>query len=160
MIRITKLTDYGIVLLSHIARDAQMQVHNVRDLAAESHLPLPTVSKILKTLARQGLLVSHRGVKGGYHLARRPEEISVAEIISALDGPIAVTDCSPNASGRCDLENLCCVRSNWQRINLAVRDTLEAISLADMAHPLPPTPGLWGNRNKRKKIEVLELCPR
>lgn len=160
MIRITKLTDYGIVLLSRIARDPQMQVHSVRDLAAEAHLPLPTVSKILKILARQGLLVSHRGVKGGYHLARRPEEISVAEIIGALDGPIAVTDCSPRSSCRCDLEKLCCVRSNWQRINLAVRDTLEAISLADMARPLPPGFGFVGKSHTQKKIEVLELCPR
>ncbi len=137
MIRITKLTDYGIVLLSRIARDSHEPMRTVRDLAEETHVPIPTVSKILKQLAHQRLLISHLGVKGGYSLARRPEEITMADIIGALDGPIAITDCSGHAPGKCELERLCAVRSNWQQINLAIRETLEGITLADMAQPLP-----------------------
>ena len=133
MIRITKQTDYGIVLLTHLAADPERQ-YNAPDLAAEAHLPLPMVSKILKLLAREGLLASHRGVKGGYSLARRPEAISMAEIIAALEGPIALTECI-SVEGDCSHEPLCPVRSNWRRINQAVRTALEGITLAEMAHP-------------------------
>jgi FeS assembly SUF system regulator len=133
MIRITKQTDYGIVLLTHLAADPERQ-YNAPDLAAEAHLPLPMVSKILKLLARESLLVSHRGVKGGYGLARQPEAISMAEIIAALEGPIAITECI-SVEGDCSHEPLCPVRSNWRRINQAVRTALEGITLAEMAHP-------------------------
>jgi FeS assembly SUF system regulator len=133
MIRITKQTDYGIVLLTHLATDPERQ-YNAPDLAAEAHLPLPMVSKILKLLAREGLLASHRGVKGGYSLARQPEAISMAEIIAALEGPIALTECI-SVEGDCSHEPLCPVRSNWRRINQAVRTALAGITLAEMAHP-------------------------
>ena len=92
MIRITKQTDYGIVLLTYLAGHTE-RLFNAPELAAETHLPLPMVSKILKVLTREGMLASHRGVKGGYSLARLPEEISMAEIIAALEGPIALTEC-------------------------------------------------------------------
>lgn len=136
MIRITKQTDYGIVLLTHLA--AQPDRHlNAPELAAETQLPLPMVSKILKLLVREGLLVSHRGVKGGYSLGRLPEEITMAEIISSLEGPIAITECI-EVSSDCSHEQLCPVRSNWQRINEAVRGALEGITLAEMTSPLAP----------------------
>lgn len=138
MIRISKLTDYGIMLLTYIARDSQLLMRNARDLAIEAHLPLPTVSKILKILARAGLLVAHRGMKGGFSLARPPEEISVADIISALEGPIAVTECSMHAPGICQLELQCPVGSNWRMINQAVLGALENLTLAAMTRPLPP----------------------
>ena len=133
MIRITKQTDYGIVLLTHLAADPERQ-YNAPELAAEAHLPLPMVSKILKLLAREGLLVSHRGVKGGYSLARQPQAISMAEIIAALEGPIAITECI-SVEGDCSHEPLCPVHSNWRRINQAVRTALEGITLAEMARP-------------------------
>src|SRR5215831_15995615 len=94
MIRITRLTDYGIVLLTHFARHPERLTRNAPELAAAAHLPLPTVSKILKILAREGLLVPHRGAKGGFSLAKPATDITVAEIISALEGPIALTECS------------------------------------------------------------------
>jgi FeS assembly SUF system regulator len=137
MIRITRLTDYGIMLLTYMAQDLALPMRTAPDLAAEAHLPLPTVSKILKVLARKGVLVAHRGVNGGFSLARRPEVIFIAEIITALEGPIALTECSADAPGRCQLERLCPVRSNWQRINQAVRTALERLTLADMTRPLP-----------------------
>ncbi len=136
MIRITKQTDYGIVLLTHLASQADRQL-NAPELAAETQLPLPMVSKILKILVREGLLASHRGVKGGYSLGRLPEEITMAEIISALEGPIAITECI-EVSSDCSHERLCPVRSNWQRINQAVRGALEGITLAEMTSPLAP----------------------
>jgi len=136
MIRITKQTDYGIVLLTHLANHPERSF-NAPELAAEAHLPLPMVSKILKILARDGLLVSHRGVKGGYGLARDASEISMAAVIAALEGPIAITQCI-DTSGDCSHEQLCPVRSNWQRINSALRSALDGISLAEMALPLRP----------------------
>src|SRR5436309_2720965 len=107
MIRITKQTDYGIVLLTHLAGAPERRV-NAPELAAETHLPLPMVSKILKLLVRERVLLSHRGVKGGYGLARAPEEISMAEVISALEGPIAITECIDENSG-CTHEPFCSV---------------------------------------------------
>ena len=135
MIRIAKLTDYGFVLLTHFARESADRVLNARDLAAEAKLPLPTVSKLLKLLSRAGLLVSHRGVAGGYSLARPPAEVSVAQIIAALEGPIAVTECSSDEHGLCTLESFCPTQSNWRKINTAVRRALEELTLADMVAP-------------------------
>ncbi len=133
MIRITKQTDYGIVLLTHLGAHAE-RTYNAPELSAEARLPLPMVSKILKLLAKEGLLASHRGVKGGYSLSRSPEEISMAEIVAALEGPIAITECI-SVESDCTHEAVCPVRGNWHRINEAVRRALEGISLAEMAHP-------------------------
>ena len=135
MIRITKQSDYGIVLMTRLANHSD-SLHNAASLAEKTQLPAPTVSKILKLLARAGLLESHRGVKGGYTLARAPESITVAEIITALEGPIAITECIEDGPGECSQEPFCGVRGNWQRINLAIRQALEAISLAEMTEPL------------------------
>ena len=99
MIRLGKLTDYGLVLMTYIAHSHDRSLHTARDLAVESRLPLPTVSKLLKELLQGGLLVSQRGIKGGYSLAREPREISVAEVIAVLEGPIALTECSTDISG-------------------------------------------------------------
>lgn len=136
MIRITKQTDYGIVLLTQMALEPNRQF-NAPELAEAAGLPLPMVSKILKQLVRERLLNSHRGVKGGYALARTADEISVAELIAALEGPIAITECI-SVEGDCSHEASCKVRSNWERINDAVRTALEGISLAEMARPHAP----------------------
>lgn len=133
MIRITKQTDYGIVLLTYLAAHPDRSF-NAPELAAEARLPLPMVSKILKLLAKEALLVSHRGVKGGYSLSRTPGEISMAEIVAALEGPIAITECV-SVDSDCTHEALCPARGNWHRINEAVRAALEGISLAEMTLP-------------------------
>ena len=140
MIRMTRLADYGIVLLTYFARDPDKTMHNSRDVAAAARLPLPTVNKILKALTRKGLLVSHRGVKGGYSLARRPEEISVADIITATEGPVALTQCTQSLPGLCVQESCCPVHGNWQRINDAIRLALESVKLSEMARPFPQQP--------------------
>jgi FeS assembly SUF system regulator len=140
MIRITKTTDYGIVLLTHMADDPETR-YNAPDLAHEAQLPQPMVSKILKLLAREGLLESHRGVNGGYALARPPREITVSEIIAALEGPIAITECIDDTPGECSQEPVCPLRSNWQLINNAIRGALDGLRLSDMSRPLPPPRG-------------------
>lgn len=136
MLRITKQTDYGIVLLTALAA-APARLWAASELAAEVHLPLPIVSKILKLLARAGVLASHRGAKGGYQLAAPPEKLSVATVIDALEGPIAITECIDGTPGECDQEATCSQRANWQLINRAIRQALEHISLADMARAEP-----------------------
>jgi FeS assembly SUF system regulator len=136
MIRLSKLTDYGLVLMSYVARSGGGTLHTARGLAVESGLPLPTVSKVLKTLLQSGFLVSHRGINGGYSLARDAQEISVAEIIAALEGPIALTECSTDISGLCDFEHGCPIKTNQRIINQVVRGALEKLTLADLIHPL------------------------
>lgn len=135
MIRMTKQADYGIVLMTHMARQPE-RLFNAPELAGEANLSQPMVSKILKPLARAGLLESQRGVNGGYSLARTAEEISVADIIAAVDGPIAITECIDDGPGACSQEALCPVRGNWQLINEVIRRGLAGISLAEMTQPM------------------------
>jgi len=141
LIRLSKLTDYGIVILAHLAGLARQEAatgerstHNARELALATALPVPVVSKVLKGLARRGVLESHRGAKGGYRLPRPPEEISVAEMIDALEGPVAMTECTV-ASELCDREGRCAVRGPWQTINEVVQGALEGVTLADLIDP-------------------------
>lgn len=130
MLRISRLTDYGTVVLAHLAND-QDSVASAADVAAATGLGLPTVSKIFKTLGKAGLVTSTRGAQGGYRLARKPTDISAADVIDALEGPVSITDCS--ASDRhCDLASHCNVGSAWQRINIAIRRALADISLLDL----------------------------
>ena len=136
MIRITRQTDYGIVLLSQMAASPPEEVHTAKQAAHQSGLPVPMASKILKALAREGLLVSHRGVRGGYRLAASPDSISVGAVIRALEGPIGITECSYNP-GACEQEGCCRVKTNWQRISVAVIDALDKIPLSEMASPHP-----------------------
>jgi FeS assembly SUF system regulator len=135
MIRLTKLTDYGFVMLTLFARGQGRSVHNAPEIAAEANVPLPTASKILKMLARDGLLIAHRGVKGGYQLARLPQEITVSDVIQALEGPISITECSDTGVSDCGLQGLCPVSSNWQRINQVVFQALRRITLAELCSP-------------------------
>ena len=121
MIRLGKLTDYGLVLMTCMAREHERQLHTARDLADKSKLPLPTVSKLLKQLMQGGLLVSHRGIKGGYSLSRVPEAISVADIVARLEGPIALTDCSTDIEGVCEIETCCPIKSNQRIISKVVQ---------------------------------------
>jgi FeS assembly SUF system regulator len=136
MVRLGKLTDYGLVLMTCIAKGQGAPIRTARDLARESRLPLSTVSKVLKGLLQSGLLISHRGIKGGYVLARDPHEISVLEMIAALEGPMALTECSTDVTGLCNLEQGCPIKSNQQIINQAVRGVLEKVTLSDLMEPM------------------------
>jgi FeS assembly SUF system regulator len=131
-----KLTDYGIVLLTQFAVRQDATSMTAREIASATKLPLPTVGKLLKQLSHNGLLSSHRGTKGGYSLARLAREITVAQIIEALEGPMALTECQ--APGVCEQEHFCSVKPNWLVINRTVRDALSNVTLADMTRPIGP----------------------
>jgi FeS assembly SUF system regulator len=135
MLRVTKLTDYGIVMMTCFATHPD-KTFNAKDMAGVVRLPLPVVSKVLKLLSRSGLLLSQRGTKGCYSLALEPKKITVAAIIQALEGPIAVTECTDAVKGDCGLETGCPVKTNWHLINKAIHRALEGITLAQMAQPL------------------------
>lgn len=132
MLRLSKLTDYATVILSFMAREktqvAAMEISTVTGIA------LPTVSKILKLLVNANVLISTRGVKGGYALARTPEEISVATVINALEGPIALTECSISHQG-CEQASGCDIGGNWSLINQTIHNALESVTLADLIRP-------------------------
>jgi FeS assembly SUF system regulator len=128
MLRITKLTDYAIIVLTHVAEDDRPQ-STARDIADRSKLPRPTVGKVLKTLARAGLVVASRGKKGGYNLAKPAKEISIADIIEAIEGPIALTECGDPSASACEMEACCPVRAHWLKIGGVVRRALQSLSL-------------------------------
>jgi len=134
MLRLNRITDYAIVVLAQMAREPDRLV-TAPVLAQDSGVPLPTVAKVLKDLVREGVLVSERGAHGGYRLARAPGDISVLEIVRALEGPVSLTACVDGTEGNCDVESLCPMRGNWDRVNHAIRAALESVSLAEMAVP-------------------------
>jgi FeS assembly SUF system regulator len=133
MLRLSKLTDYATVILSFMAKD-DGRVCAAIEIASVTGIALPTVSKILKALVNANVLVSTRGAKGGYALANSPENITVATIISALEGPIAVTECSISQEG-CEQASGCNLRGHWNVINRAIYNALESVTLADMIKP-------------------------
>lgn len=133
MLRISKLTDYATVLLTKLAVRKGACI-SATQLADATNLEVPTVSKVLKTLAKSGVINSVRGVNGGYRLSRSPESISVADVVRAMEGPIALTECALER-GLCSHEPTCHLRGNWQRIGQAVELALDALSLADLAAP-------------------------
>jgi len=131
MLRISRLTDYATVLLAALASEPQ-RVQTAASLAEQTHVAAPTVSKLLKQLQRAGLVSSTRGLHGGYQLARPAAQISAAAILDALEGPVALTDCSVG-HGQCEIEESCRVGRVWQRLNLAIRRALYDVSLAQLA---------------------------
>lgn len=130
MLRLSKLTDYAVVVLVRLS--AAPGVQTSPGIAAGIGLPEPTVAKVLKALAGHGLVASQRGARGGYRLMRPLSAIPVAEVIAAVDGPIALTACVDGSSGCCESEHLCPMRGRWDPVNTAIRAALSAISLADM----------------------------
>ena len=130
MLRISKLTDYGTVVLAHLAsRDDDLV--SAADVAGATGLAPPTVSKLLKALGRAGLVQSTRGAHGGYRLARAASEITAADVIDALEGPVSITECSSSDS-HCEHEGNCSVGGAWQQINVAIRRALDDVSLVDL----------------------------
>jgi len=119
------------VLLAALASEPQ-RVQTAASLAEQTHIAAPTVSKLLKQLQRAGLVSSTRGLHGGYQLARPAAQISAAAILDALEGPVALTDCSVG-HGQCEIEESCRVGRVWQRLNLAIRRALYDVSLAQLA---------------------------
>jgi len=130
--KINKLTDYSIVILTNLVAKDENAKHTAKELSEFSGIPLPTVTRILKMLSNKGILESQRGAQGGYELTKNSTEVSVAEVIEAMEGPIALTECASDDCG-CAFEPSCAVGKPWQKINKAVNDVLQNISLSDMS---------------------------
>ena len=133
MMRINKLTDYGIIIMTEIAAMDSTKVHTAKDISKRTNIPLPTVTSLLKKLSSEELLISQRGNQGGYALAESSSTISIATIIESIEGPIALTECSTNECA-CSYESKCSVEVPWQKINKTVKSALEEIKLNEMIH--------------------------
>lgn len=133
MLRISKLADYGTVIMNCLAKEPQT-ILSANDIARRVHLALPTTSKILKKLVAARLVISVRGVGGGYRLSRLPQEITVAEVVSALDGQPAITEC--NSGSKCSFDAICSIRDNWRLINKVIMAAFQSLTLADMTQSL------------------------
>lgn len=134
MLRLSKLTDYAMVSMVYLANHPK-QASNAKHIAEKTGIPLPTTRKLLKRLAQQQLLLAHRGIKGGYQLGLPAADISLGEIIQALEGPIALSECS-HSNHRCALEKHCMTQDNWRRISAFIQDTLINITVADLLQPI------------------------
>ncbi|MFK7886131.1 MAG: SUF system Fe-S cluster assembly regulator [Gammaproteobacteria bacterium] len=132
MLRMSKMTDYGTMVLAHIAAEPG-RIFAASEIAAETKLALPTVRKLLKMLSKAELVASYRGASGGYALSRPAEDISAAEILDALEGPVTLTECSASDS-QCRLEHSCGVGQSWQHINRLIRQSLEDVSLTQLCN--------------------------
>ena len=140
MIKLSRFADYAVVILSELARGGDTRMA-ASDIASKTNLPEPTVAKILKSLTRAKILTSTRGVTGGYGLARASEKITVADIITAMDGPIALTDCADDSA--CVMEGFCAMHGRWGKVNMAIRTALDSVTLVDlMIKPSPHGRGL------------------
>lgn len=135
MLRISKLTDYATLITNVLVDDWQTKISAV-DIAQKIQIPLPTASKVLKMLAHAGILNSYRGAEGGYALARDPNSISLAELITAMEGPMALTECNLD-EGVCEHEGNCMLQDNWHSVNAIVMEVLGKVTLAEMAKPIP-----------------------
>ena len=134
MFRLNRLTDYAVVVMSQMAT-RQEATSTAAEISRDTGVPLPTVAKVLNVLARGGLILSQRGASGGYALSRPAEEIGVADIIQAIEGPIALTACVDGSTAHCDVEGLCPMRGGWDKVNEAIRQALDQVTLADMVRP-------------------------
>ena len=138
MLRLSKLADYAVVVMVRLSHGGGSvgACHTSPSVAAMTGLPEPTVAKVLKALAAAGLVISQRGARGGYRLARPLQDVSIADVVSAIDGPIALAACVDGGTGTCESEALCPVRGRWDPVNQAVLQALRRITLADMAPPI------------------------
>lgn len=137
MLRVTKLTDYATVVLTVLAARPG-EVLSAAELAEQSGLETPTVSKLLKPLAQAGLVEGLRGVHGGYRLSRDSADITLIEVVEAMEGPLAMTECSQHES-HCGIAHQCGARANWRLINDVVADALRGVTLAQMLRSPSPS---------------------
>lgn len=142
MLRLSKLADYAVVVLVRLSHLDGCQTSP--GIAGMTGLPEPTVAKVLKALSAAGLVQSQRGARGGYRLVRPLAAIAIADVVAAIDGPIALAACVEGGAGGCEAEALCPVRGRWDPVNQAVLQALTRITLADMtagaARPRAPAP--------------------
>lgn len=136
MIKISRMADYGVLILAELSKDLSA-LRTASELTVLTGLPEPTVAKILKILVGTGLLTSVRGVHGGYLLKEGPSHISVASIITALDGPICLTACADGQEAECSLNTSCGLKGRWEGVNALIKSALESMTLADLLEAGP-----------------------
>ena len=152
MIKLNKMTDYAVVCLGMLARKSGSSM-SATELSKETGLTLFTVQKLLKLLmTKSELILAQRGSQGGYILNKSSSDISVAEIIEALDGPIALTACVDSSNSMCDASNICFLGGKWNKVNEVIRKTLNDISLDDLLNPTDTFP-----LKKNKEIILEEI---
>lgn len=134
MIKLSRLTDYAVVILAAMAQK-DGELFSASNLSESTSLPEPTVSKVLKMLTRGDVITSTRGVNGGYALNGKPDKIMVKDIITAMEGPIALTSCVKGSQESCAIEELCILHGRWNVVNAAINTALENVTLADMMPP-------------------------
>lgn len=149
MLRISKLTDYAVVLLGSLAEIPSALV-SASGLSERTGLPEPTVAKILKLLAGGGIVVSVRGAQGGYRMERQAQQITLAEVITAIDGPVSLTACVEGSTESCSFAHNCSVNGRWNKVNSAVRGALDGITLADM---IVPVKGCGGHKDLKERLK-------
>lgn len=136
--RLSSLADYAVVMMAAAARHCGATCRlNATLLAGETGLPLPTVQKLVSRLSAAGLIESARGGGGGFRLARPPAAISLADIVEAIEGPIALTACVDAGKHDCAVADNCRVRPYWNDVNGMVRAALAGVSLASLSAPVP-----------------------
>jgi FeS assembly SUF system regulator len=134
MLKISKLADYAIIVVSFMAHKSQ-QILNAKQIAGDIHISLPTVSKVLKLLGAAQIVTSHRGTGGGYQLAHPANQITIAQIVAAIEGTLAMTECCSSET-LCALDAFCSIKENWKTINKIILNALGSLTLADMMTPL------------------------
>ena len=145
MLRLTKKADYGLMALKYLAEQVMLTgrhgaagAQSAKDIADAYHIPPQLLAKILQTLTRQGILVSHAGTNGGYALARPASEINAFDVIRAIDGPLFITSCI-TIHGTCDLAGHCTIKEPLRKVNDSIKDLLSGIVIADLAEPAENT---------------------
>lgn len=141
MIKLSKLSDYAIVVLSRLAAEKE-GVLTTAALSVETGIPEPTVSKVLKLLSREKIVISVRGANGGYRMERCPKDITVTELITALEGPITLTECVDGGHTDCMIETLCPLKGGWNKVNMAVKSALDKVALSDLLIPVRRPKGI------------------
>ena len=131
MLRLTKKADYGLMALKYLAEHPDLGARSAKDIAEAYHIPPPLLAKILQTLAKAGLLVSHAGTNGGYALARSAKQISAFEVIRAIDGPLFITSCI-TIHGACDLAGHCTIKEPLRKVNDSIKELLSGITINDL----------------------------
>src|ERR1700712_908400 len=137
MLRLTKKADYGLMALKYLAEQTDGSAHSAKDIAEAYHIPPQLLAKILQTLAKAGLLVSHAGTNGGYALARPAKQITAFEVIRAIDGPLFITSCI-TIHGACDLAGHCTIKEPLRKVNDSIKDLLSAICISDLVEVADP----------------------
>ncbi|MBB5065627.1 Rrf2 family protein [Granulicella mallensis] len=139
MLRLTKKADYGLIALKYLAEQSTNGAQSAKDIAEAYHIPPQLLAKILQTLAKSGLLVSHAGTNGGYALARSAHDISAFEVIRAIDGPLFITSCI-TIHGTCDLHGTCTIKEPLRKVNDSIKELLSGIRVSDLIEPIEDSP--------------------